>query len=428
MKYYQPRETYHPSTTRFIFATGIECSYPTIRTAAGLRRIDQLEKCRHYDRWQEDLQLVNDLDIRFLRYGPPYYRIHQGPGRFDWSFTDQVLPEMRRRAIVPILDLCHFGVPDWIGSFQNPEFPEHFADYARAFARRYPWIWCYTPVNEMYITAEFSAFRGWWNERLTSHQAFVTAIKHLAGACLQAMLAIIQVRSDAIFVLAESSEHTHVLLPQLAEEAEFYNERRFLSLDLVCGRRLGSGMYDYIMDNGMTREELGRFMRYDLREHFIMGHDYYATNEHRLEEDGSREPAGDVLGYYTVAHHYHGRYGLPVMLTETNARGGDEDAWLHQTWANIQELRRVGMPLCGMTWYSLTDQVDWDVALREENNRVYPVGLYDLDRKIKPAGRAYRKLAQDWGHLALVPNGPLTLVGQWGRPADSDQAPAGPVS
>ena len=69
-------------------------------------------------------------------------------------------PDVRRlkeRDIVPIVDLCHFGVPDWIGDFQNPDFPELFAEYARAFARRFPWVQFYTPVNEMFICAMFSA-------------------------------------------------------------------------------------------------------------------------------------------------------------------------------------------------------------------------------------------------------------------------------
>ena len=55
----------------------------------------------------------------------------------------------------------------------------------------------------------------------------------------------------------------------------------------------------------------------------------------------------------------------------------------------------------GFTWYSLTDQIDWDTALREQNNRVCPVGLYDLERRIRPVGEAYKRLIEEWGgHLA----------------------------
>ncbi|HZH97741.1 MAG TPA: hypothetical protein VEX38_02115, partial [Fimbriimonadaceae bacterium] len=89
----------NPCLQRFMFATGIECSYPIIQTPAGKRRIDQLEKSGHYERWEEDFQLVREMDIKYLRYGPPYYSMHLGPHRYDWSWTDLVLPELRRLGI-----------------------------------------------------------------------------------------------------------------------------------------------------------------------------------------------------------------------------------------------------------------------------------------------------------------------------------------
>ena len=58
-----------------------------------------------------------------------------------------------------------------------------------------------------------------------------------------------------------------------------------------------------------------------------------------------------------------------------------------------------GVPMLGFTWYSLIDQVDWDSALRENNGNVNPLGLYDLDRNIRPVGRAYKKLIADWTNL-----------------------------
>jgi beta-glucosidase/6-phospho-beta-glucosidase/beta-galactosidase len=192
--YHQPEQRPNTGTQRFIFATGIECSHPIIGTAQGRLRRDQMAECRHYERWREDLQLVREMGITFLRYGPPYYRMHVGPDRYDWDWTDQVLPELRRLGVVPIVDLCHFGVPDWIGNFQNGDWPALFGGFARAFAQRYPWVRFYTPVNEMYITAEFSGYYGWWNERLATHRGFVTALKHVVRANVLAMEAILDVR------------------------------------------------------------------------------------------------------------------------------------------------------------------------------------------------------------------------------------------
>src|SRR5689334_14609120 len=115
----------------FMFTTGIENSYPMITGKDGRRkRVDEMDICGHYAHWREDLHLVRDLGVKFLRYGPPYYRTHLGPDRYDWSFADETFAEIKRLDITPIVDLCHFGVPDWLGDFQNPDWPWFFADYA----------------------------------------------------------------------------------------------------------------------------------------------------------------------------------------------------------------------------------------------------------------------------------------------------------
>jgi hypothetical protein len=76
---------------------------------------------------------------------------------------------------------------------------------------------------------------------------------------------------------------------------------------------------------------------------------------------------------------------------------GDESVrWLEKEWANVLPVRNDGVLIVGFTWYSLTDQVDWDTALREPNGHVNPLGLYDLDRRVRPVGTAYRELIREW--------------------------------
>jgi beta-glucosidase/6-phospho-beta-glucosidase/beta-galactosidase len=386
---------------QFLFATGIENSNPTIQN--GKLRVDEMEKCGHYQHWRRDFELVQELGISFLRYGPPIHTTWLGPGKYDWSFADVTFQELLRRNIAPIVDLCHFGVPDWLGNFQNPEFPALFAQYARAFAQRFPWVQLYTPVNEMYICAQFSALYGWWNEQLSSDQAFVTALKYIVKANVLAMQSILEVRPDAIFIQSESSEYFHAENPAAIKPAEIMNARRFLSLDLNYGRRVNSEMYEYLLDNGMTRDEYHFFQGNSLKHHCIMGNDYYKTNEHRVRADGSTSAAGEVFGYHVITSQYHDRYRLPVMHTETNLwQGpcGDEAVnWLWKEWANVLRVRNDGVPMIGFTWYSLTDQVDWDTALREPNGHVNPLGLYDLDRNIRPVGAAYKQLIADWNQV-----------------------------
>ncbi len=385
----------------FLFATGIENSSPTIALPDGTaKRVDELEKTGHYRRWREDFRLVKELGIEFLRYGPPYYRTHVAPGKYDWSFADDTLRALRELGIVPIVDLCHFGLPDWLGnSFQNPEFAHYFPEYARAFAARYPWVRFYTPVNEMYVTATFSAQLGWWNERLTGDRAFVTALKHIAKANVLAMEAILAVQPKARFIQSESTEYFHPQGPAAQQLAEHLNEMRFLPLDLNYAFDLCATMYLYLTDHGMTRAEFEFFQQRsrDLKPFCIMGNDYYVTNEHCVFPDGRVGPSGELFGYYVITKQYYDRYHLPVMHTETNiAEESGSVAWLNKEWANMLRLKQDGVPIVGFTWYSLLDQVDWDTALREDNGHVNSLGLYDLDRKIRPVGEAYREIIGQW--------------------------------
>jgi beta-glucosidase/6-phospho-beta-glucosidase/beta-galactosidase len=386
--------------SRFLFATGIENSYPTILLPDGTtKRVDSMEKCGHYKRWHEDLHLVREMGLHYLRYGPPYYKTHVGPGIYDWAFTDETFNEMRDLGITPIVDLCHFGVPDWIGSFQNPEWPRLFAEYAGAFAQRYPWCTLYTPVNEIYIAATFSAQWGWWNERKSDDRSFVTALKHLSQANLMAMRAILAVQSGAVFIQSESSEYFHAEDPNSEPLADFLNQKRFLPLDLTYGHDVTASVYHYLLENGMTRDEYLWFKRNEVKGRCIMGTDYYWTNEHLVRGDGTTPSSGEIFGYYVLTRQYYDRYRLPVMHTETNTREPDAVNWLRKEWANMIRLRQDGVPIVGFTWYSLTDQMDWDTALREDNGNVNALGLYDLDRKIRPVGEAYKLLIEQWGDL-----------------------------
>ena len=115
-----------------------------------------------------------------------------------------------------------------------------------------------------------------------------------------------------------------------------------------------------------------------------------------MHADGTTSASGEIFGYYIITHQYYDRYRLPVMHTETNINEPDSVDWLWKEWANIYRFKQDYFPIVGFTWYSLTDQMDWDTALREPNGTVNPVGLYDLNRKLRPVGRAYKKLIQDW--------------------------------
>lgn len=406
-----------------MFATGIDCAAPK----SNGRRLDQMERTGHYARWREDIDLAKALGTRYLRYGLPLHRTFLGPGRYDWQHMDAAMEHIRSHDLIPIAELCRFGVPDWIGDFQNPDLPRLFADYARAFAQRYPWVQLYTPVSTIFVTAFASALVGLYNEELSDERSFVNALKNLSAANVMAMYEILSVRPDAIFIQSERASYFHADSPEAIPHAERLNTMRFISLDLVYGHRVDSGMYEFLRDNGMSREEYQFFMETRLARHCVLGTDYYPINERRVAPDGTRRAAGETLGYDDIAAQYHERYRLPLMHTETSAAeglSGDAVDWLWKQWANALRVRNNGIPLVGFTWFPLIDHVDWSEAGRPVaegcGEQVNPVGLYDIDRRRRAVGDAYAQLIKDWRQLLPAQSVcllmPITLPSEYPEP------------
>lgn len=406
----------------FAFATGIECSNPVVNDPnLGWIRRDLLEECGHYKYWKRDLELVKELGTPCLRYHLPIHLVNPARGKYDWSFADEAMNEIRRLGITPILDLCHFGVPDWMGDFQNPELPVLFAEYAGAVAERYPWVRGYTPVNEIYVASRNSGLDGRWNECLRSDRAFVTAMKHLVASNLLASAAIVRRRPNAIIIQSESAEYTHHVTVSPAHEIKLHNKLVFLSLDLLYSKAPDSDVTLFAYDSGMTRDEFLWFMRTAPAGFQVMGNDYYGHNEKLVLPDGTVLFGEDVLGWYLVTLRYYHRYYKPVMHTETNTPFPELNVrWLWKQWTNILRMRRDGIPVLGFTWYSLTDQMDWDTQLAERHGRVNECGLYDLERRPRPVAFAYRELIKEFGNITSLAHGEMFEITDRNAVARSD--------
>ena len=387
-----PSRAHRGDSRSFIFATGIECSYPT--TAFGTWRRDQMNGTGHYERWSQDFELARRIGVTHLRYGPPLHRIFTAPGQYHWDLADEPMAELRDHGPEPIVDLCHFGVPSWLGNFQNGDLPQALGEYASAFAERYPWVRFYTPVNEMYVCARMSALDGIWNEQLTSDKAFLTAAFNLAGSSVRMTEAILRHRPDAIFVNSESSEFCQPCCPdeRIQKIAEFENERRFLPLDLIFAHEVCGPMLERLREHGLE-EDYRRFLGREVPRRTILGLDYYEWNERLIDNDGRPRALGELFGWYVIANQYYQRYQRTMMHTETNRLdASDGPRWLWRQWHNVQLLRGAGVPLVGFTWYSLTDQIDWAIGLGKSLGGVDPVGLFDLNRDPRAVGLSYKHL------------------------------------
>src|SRR5919112_1886407 len=210
---------------------GFECTLNRV----GDVQCDQLELTGHYGRL-DDLDRLAELGVRTIRYPILWERIEGGrPFGTPWEWTDRCMERLRILGIDPIVGLVHHGSGPIGTSLLDDGFAEGLAVFARRVAERYPWVTRYTPVNEPLTTARFSALYGVWYPHARDDARFLRATLNQVRASRLAMAAIRTVRSDAELVQTEDLGRTHAR-PALRYQADFENERRWLTFDLLTGR------------------------------------------------------------------------------------------------------------------------------------------------------------------------------------------------
>jgi beta-glucosidase len=414
--------------SRVTWAVGIEDTFvPQAHRRTG-RALDEYELVDHYARYRDDLRLVADLGVRWMRYGIPWYRVNPEPGRFDWGWTDRVLTHMvESLGIRPIVDLVHYGCPTWLdGAFLHRDYPARVAEYAGAVADRYGGlVQAYPPLNEPVVNAIFCGRNAVWPPNRRSERGYCALVLALAAGIQRSIAAIRAAAPDALVVQVEASELLRADDPALAPAVEASLVRQFLPTDLVLGRVSGRHpAAASLLAHGATDDALAA-LRAGAQAIDVMGVNFYPhLCASRLEpgRNGARRrrfyATGDDLADVLAAYWRH--FDVPVMLTETsdNARIARRLRWLDESVSGVRAARAAGVPVVGYTWWPFMSHVDWRYrrGTRARDDYWCHMGLYDL--RAAPDGgleRVRTPVADRFA--ALVSDGASTLEGTKGRAA-----------
>ena len=373
---------------------GIECS--VVRVGDAWR--DQVRETGHHNRL-DDLDRIAALGIRALRYPVLWERCTDGPAHCGWAWHDERLERLRELGITPIVGLVHHGSGPPGTHHLEPDWAEGLARHAAAVAARYPWITHWTPVNEPLTTARFSGLYGLWHPHLSSELAFGAMLFNQCRAVLLAMRETRERIPDAKLVQTEDLGRVFST-PRLACQAAHDNERRWLSLDLLCGRvdqahpawrRFSAmgfplpwidefrsdpgpdvlGINHYVTSDRFLDHRTGL---YPARMHGGNGREAYVDTEAARMD----LPAGDT-GWDARLREAWERYRRPMAVTEAHLGCQDEAEqvrWLMEAWQTATAMRAEGPDIRAVTAWSLFGAMDWDSMLRNGHGH-YEAGVWD---------------------------------------------------
>jgi dTDP-4-dehydrorhamnose reductase len=413
---------------------GVECTI--VRLGDTYR--DQSVETGHVAR-PGDIDLIADLGITTLRYPILWEAIApNSPEECDWRFSDERLSMLRERGIKVIGGLTHHGSGPRYTDLLDPDYPQKLADFAARAADRYPWIEQWTPVNEPLTTARFSALYGHWYPHARDHAAFLRALVNQCLGVVQSMRAIRERIPAAQLVQTEDLGKCFSTRP-LAYQARFENERRWLSLDLLCGRvRERHPMLPFLLGAGVGWEAIRAFEDGEGRPDLI-GINHYLTSErfldHRPELYPGHEVGGNGRDTYVDAEAVRvrrldgetgivprmreawARYGIPMAITEVHhgCHRDEQLRWFAEVWKGAGQLRGEGVDLRAVTLWSLFGNVDWRFLLTQQRG-FYDAGVFDTRGEggprptiIAAAAKAFAK-GRDFDHPVL------DSPGWWRRP------------
>jgi dTDP-4-dehydrorhamnose reductase len=410
---------------------GIECTINRV----GETYFDQLHRTGHLGR-PDDLDRFAQLGIKAIRY--PVLWEHIAPNGLDdanWSWPDRQLKRLRELDIRPIVGLIHHGSGPRDTDLNDPGFPERLAAFAEAVSRRYPWIEDYTPVNEPLTTARFSSLYGHWYPHHRDDRSFARALLGQAKAVVLAMQRIRQVNPAARLVQTDDLGRTYSS-DALQYQADFENERRWLTFDLLTGTLTAErSMWHWLRQCGISESELDWFET-NRSVPDVMGVNTYLSSERFIDERTALYPGElvgtngrhayvDVLAARVLPRGILGtrglvgeawqRYGLPLAVTEVHNGGEREEQlrWLDEVWRGAEAARGDGADVRAVTVWALLGLYDWPSLVTRSDN-VYEPGVFDV-RGPSPRPTAIARMVRDLARLGEHRHPVLDLPGWWRR-------------
>jgi dTDP-4-dehydrorhamnose reductase len=378
-----------------------------------------------------DFDALASIGISTLRY--PVLWEHVAPRsleRLAFEHSDRQLARLRRSGLQPIVGLLHHGSGPRYTSLLDPEFPRKFAAYAGRVARRYPWLRRFTPINEPLTTARFSALYGHWYPHARDDRSFARALVNQVVGTVLAMRAIRQVTPDAELIQTEDLGHVRST-PDLAYQADFENERRFLSLELLMGRVTPQhSMFAYLTESGIAEAELAQLVERPSPPDLV-GFNYYITGERFLDSrlelypptvigGNAEQPYADVeavrvcrqglLGPSALLQQAWSRLSLPLAITEAHLSGCPEDRarWFSYLWSEAEAAIDAGVPVRAVTAWALLGSYGWDTLVTRGACSYEPGAFEVRGGKLKETPYA--------GFLRALEQGtPRVVEGGWWR-------------
>ncbi len=369
----------------------------------------------HYNRFEEDIGLMEELNTSCYRMGLEWSRLEPREGNFSSEAVAhyrQELIALHKAGIKPILTLFHFSYPLWFaqsGAFETESCIKRFKRFTQFCVESFgdlvsEWI----TINEPNVYTFEGYVKGEWPPGKKDLGLAFKVMRNLALCHLEAYPVIHKVRKNKGFpgeTKVGVAHHVRVFTPATLSPLDKLAARivKRLFQDALI-QAMTTGVFSFPLGSGAPKGK-GSFCDF-------MGINYYTRDIVTFSIKGgyklsvnSGAPVNDLgweiypEGLYELCKEYGKAYNLPVYITE-NGTCDNKDAFRMDYIADhlyqVSRLIKDGIPIERYYYWTLIDNFEW-----MEGERA-PFGLIHCDfesqkRTIRQSGRFFAAISQAKG-------------------------------
>lgn len=342
--------------------------------------------CNHYQLFREDIDLISRLGHNAHRFSLEWSRF--SPEKNTWNeeafqHYEQVLIELTRRGIEPVVTLHHFTNPVWFnreGGWESREALPYFLEFVeKAVSRLGKYVRYWITINEPLIYLYHGFLGGLWPPGHQSFSVTLRAMRNLMEAHIQSYKIIHSLyegrfRKPVWVSIAKHMSHCTPCRPDHLPDRLAVYFRNWLFNDgfldavwngfvffpgMFCEQLSGDRTLDFIGVNYYSRD----FIRFSgLVNDQSIG--VACDKKHHKEDVRELNQMGWEVypeGIYHCLMRLK-KFKLPVIITENGICAFHDEQrsrFIRDHVEQVARVRRDGIPVLGYLYWSLMDNFEW---------------------------------------------------------------------
>ncbi|MEK7096259.1 MAG: glycoside hydrolase family 1 protein [Patescibacteria group bacterium] len=339
----------------------------------------------HYNRYEEDFELVKQLNLNSFRFSIEWSRIEPEEGRWNEAEIEHYrtyIKELRKRGIEPVINIWHWTNPVWLetkGAFKRRSNLRYFARFVRKISSEYGRDLKYIIVlNEPNVYAAF----GYLVKDVTSQHRWPPEEKNVVSFVRTARN-LIKAHRMAYKILKRA--HPHLQIGGAIQLANIQAKDPHDFLD-----ELSTKIMRYFWNWWFLK-------RIDKYQDFV-GINYYFTDYYDglFRRKSPHVPLNDVgwymepEGLYPILMRAWAHFNKPIIVTESGVADMEDQYrswWIEETIIAMERAISQGVDIRGYFYWSLLDNFEWAMGWWPKFGLVAVDREDGMKRTIKPSGK-----------------------------------------